>query len=87
MFFNRLAVVFEVTAHVFRAFGACAILLPLSYFAGMAAFDLYNELSVVLGIISVSCVILAAAAVYMELEQAIEEVRSFRYWRAAVQKM
>lgn len=85
MFFNYLNIVFEVTAHVFRAISACAILLPLSYFAGRAAFDLCNELSVVLGIISVSCAIMAAAAGYMELEQAVEEVRAFRYWRAAIQ--
>lgn len=78
MFFNYLNIVFEVTGHVFRAIGACAVLLTITYFAGLAAFALCNRLSVLMGLIAVSCAIMAAVAVCMELEQVVEEVRAFR---------
>lgn len=84
MLFNYLTIIFEVAAHVFRAIGACALLLTLSYLAGMAAINMCNGLSVVLGIVSVSCAIVAASTTYMELEQVVDEVRSFRYWRISV---
>ena len=87
MFFNYLNIAFEVTAHVFRAFGACAVLLPFAYLVGSIALDMCNGLSVIMGLMAVASAILAAAAVYMELEQIVEEVQAFRYWRAAVQKM
>ena len=85
MLFNYINIFFEVTAHVFRAIGACAVLLPFAYFIGSIALDMCNGLSVILGFMAVASAILAAAAVYMELDQAVEEVQAFRYWRAAIQ--
>ena len=85
MLFNYINLFFEVTSHILRAIGACAVLLPFTYFVGLAAFDLCNGLSVIIGLIAVASAILAAAAVYMELDQAVEEVQAFRYWRAAIQ--
>ena len=87
MFFNYLNIVFEVTAHVFRAFGTCIILLPFAYFIGSIAVDMCNGLSVILGFMTVASAVIAAAAVYMELEQAAEKISNFKFWRAAVQKM
>ena len=87
MFFNYLNIILEVTAHVFRAFGTCIILLPLAYFSGAFAVDMANGLSVIPGFFSAASVVLAVAATYMELEQAVEEVQAFRYWRAAIQNM
>lgn len=86
MIFNYLNIILEVTAHVFRAFGICIILLPFAYFIGSIALDMSNGLSVILALIAIASAVLAVAATYTELEQAAEEVRSFRYWRAAVQK-
>ena len=87
MLFNYLSIIFEVTAHVFRALGACIALLPFAYFIGSIALDMCNGLSVILGFMAVASAILAAAAVYMELDQAMEEVQAFRYWRAAIQNI
>ena len=87
MFFNYINIFFEVLAHVFRALGACAVLLPFAYFVGSIALDMCNGLSVILGLMAVASAILAAAAVYMELEQAAEEVHSFRIWLAAVKNV
>ena len=84
MFFNYLNIVFEVMAHVFRALAACVIILPIAGFLGFVALDRCDGMAAILGLMAA---IMAAAAVYLELEQAVEEVRSFRYWRAAVQKM
>ena len=87
MLFNYINLFFEISAHVFRALGACAVLLPFAYFIGSIALDMCNGLSVILGFMAVASAILAAAAVYMELDQAVEEVQAFRYWRAAVKNM
>ena len=87
MLFNYINLFFEISAHVFRALGACIVLLPFAYFIGSIALDMCNGLSVILGFMTVASAIMAAAATYMELEQAVEEVRSFRYWRAAVKNM
>ena len=87
MLFNYINLFFEISAHIFRALGACIVLLPFAYFIGSIALDMCNGLSVILGFMTVASAILAAAAVYMELEQVVEEVRSFRYWRAAVKNM
>ena len=85
MLFNYLSIIFEVTAHVFRALGACIVLLPFAYLVGSIALEMCNGLSVIIGLIAVASAILAATAVYMELDQAVEEVQAFRYWRAAIQ--
>lgn len=85
MIFSYINIVFEVAAHLFRAFGNCIILLPFAYFVGSIALDMCNGLSVILGLMAVASVIFTAVTVYMELEQAADEVRSFRYWHAAVQ--
>ena len=88
MFFNYLKIIFEFIAHVFRAIGVCVIILPIAGFLGFVALDRCEGVTAILGILAAGMVvIMAAAAVYMELEQAVDEVRSFRYWRAAVQKM
>ena len=87
MLFNYINFFFEISAHFFRALGACAVLLPFAYFIGSIALDMCNGLSVILGFMAVASAILAAAATYMELEQVMEEVRSFRHWRAAVKNM
>ena len=85
MLFNYINLFFEVTAHVFRAIGACAVLLPFAYLVGSIALEMRDGLSLILGFMAVASAILAAAAVYMELDQAVEEVQAFRYWRAAIQ--
>lgn len=83
MFFNYLNIVFEVTAHVFRALGVCAVLLPIAGFLGFVALDMCDGMTAILGLMAaIMTAIMAAAAVYTELGQAVEEVRSFRYWRA-----
>ena len=87
MLFNYINLFFEVTAHVFRVIGACAVLLPFAYLVGSIALEMCNGLSVILGLMAVASVVLTAAAAYIELEQASEEVQAFRYWRAAVKKM
>ena len=87
MLFNYINLFFEISAHVFRAIGACAVLLPFAYLVGSIALEMCNGLSVIIGLIAVASAIMAAAATYMELEQVAEEVRSFRYWRAAVKNM
>lgn len=87
MLFNYLNIVLEVTAHVFRALGACAVMLPFAYFVGSIALDMCNGLSVILGLMAVASAVLAVAATYMELEQIVEEVQAFRYWRATIQNM
>ena len=84
MFTSYLTLIFEILAHVFRVLGACVVLLPFAYFVGSIALDMCNGLSVILGLMAVASVVLAVAATYMELEQAIEEVGSFRYWRATI---
>ena len=85
MLFNYINFFFEISSHFFRAIGACTVLLPFAYFIGSIALDMCNGLSVILGFMTVASAILAAAAVYMELGQAVEEVQAFRYWRAAIQ--
>ena len=85
MLFNYLSIILEVTAHVFRAIGACTVLLPFAYFIGSIALDMCNGLSVILGFMTVASAIMAAEVTYMELEQVVEEVQAFRYWRAAIQ--
>ena len=83
--FAYINLALEIMAHVFRALGACIVLLPFAYFIGSIALDMCNGLSVILGFMAVASAIMAAAATYIELDQAVEEVRSFRYWRAAIQ--
>ena len=86
MLFNYISIILEVTAHVFRAIGACAVLLPIAGFLAFVALDRCDGMTAVLGLMAaIMAAIMAAAAVYMELDQAVEEVRSFRYWRAAIQ--
>ena len=85
MLFNYLNIFFEISAHVFRALGACAVLLPFAYLVGSIALEMCNGLSVIIGLIAVASAIMAAAATYIELEQVVEEVQAFRYWRAAIQ--
>lgn len=88
MISSYLTFVFEILAHFFRAIGACVIILPIAGFLGFVALDRCDGMTAILGILAAIMVaIMAAAVVYMELEQAIEEVRSFRYWRAAIQNM
>ena len=85
--FAYINLALEIMAHVFRAIGACAVLLPFAYLVGSIALEMCNGLSVILGFMAVASAILAAAATYMELEQAVEEVQAFRYWRADVKNM
>lgn len=87
MLFNYLNIVFEVAAHVFRALGACAVLLPFAYFIGTLAIDMCNGLSVVLGLMAVASIVMAAAAVYLEADMMMDEIRAFRRWRAFVQNV
>ena len=88
MLFNYINLFFEISAHVFRALGACAIILPIAGFLAFVALDRCDGMTAILGLMAaIMAAILAAAAVYMELDQAVEEVRSFRYWRAAVKNM
>ena len=76
MFFNYLNIVFEVTAHVFRALAACVIILPIAGFLGFVALGRYDGLISILGLMAA---IMVVVAVFAELEEAVEEVRSFRY--------
>ena len=86
MLFNYLNIFFEISAHVFRALGACAIILPIAGFLAFVALDRCDGMTTILGLMAaIMAAILAAAAVYMELDQAVEEVQAFRYWRAAIQ--
>ena len=85
MIFNYINITLEVAAHIFRAVGACAIMIPIAYFLGFVALGMCNGLSVILGLMAVASVIMAAAAVYIELEQAAEKISSFKCWRAAIQ--
>ena len=88
MLFNYLSIIFEISAHVFRALGACAIILPIAGFLAFVALDRCDGMTAILGLMAaIMAAILAAAAVYMELDQAVEEVQAFRYWRAAVKNM
>ena len=88
MLFNYLNIFFEISAHVFRAIGACTVLLPIAGFLAFVALEMCNGLSVILGFMAaIMAAIMAAEVTYLELEQAVEEVRSFRYWRAAVKNM
>ena len=88
MLFNYLNIFFEISAHVFRAIGACAALLPIAGFLAFVALDRCDGMTAILGLMAaIMAAIWAAAAVYMELGQAVEEVQAFRYWRAAVKNM
>ena len=88
MLFNYINLFFEISAHVFRALGACAIILPIAGFLAFVALDRCDGMTAILGLMAaIMAAILAAAAVYMELDQAVEEVQAFRYWRAAVKNM
>ena len=88
MLFNYLSIIFEVIAHVFRAIGACAVLLPIAGFLAFVALDRCDGMTAILGLMAaIMAAIMAAEVTYMELDQAVEEVRSFRYWRAAVKNM
>ena len=83
MIFSYLTLIFEVTAHVCRAIGACAVLLPISGFLASVALGMHDGLIMILGLMAAGMTaIMAAAAVYLELEQAAEEARA---WRAAIQ--
>ena len=86
--FAYINLALEIMAHVFRAIGACAIILPIAGFLAFVALDRCDGMTAVLGLMAaIMAAILAAAAVYMELDQAVEEVQAFRYWRAAVKNM
>ena len=88
MLFNYLNIFFEISAHVFRALGACAIILPIAGFLAFVALDRCDGLTAILGLMAaIMAAIMAAAATYMELDQAVEEVQAFRHWRAAVKNM
>ena len=81
-------VVFEVLAYIFRAIGACILLLPISGFLAFVALGMHDGLIMLLGLMAAGMTaIMAAVAVYIELEQAVEEARAFRAWRAAVKNM
>lgn len=86
MLFNYINLFFDVTAHVFRALGACAVLLPFAGFLAFVALDRCDGITAILVLMAaIMAAIMAAEVTYLELEQAVEEVRSFRYWRAAIQ--
>ena len=86
MLFNYINLFFEISAHVFRALGACIVLLPIAGFLAFVALDRCDGMTAVLGLMAaIMAAIMAAAATYMELDQAVEEVQAFRYWRAAIQ--
>ena len=86
MLFNYLSIIFEVIAHVFRALAACIVLLPFAGFLACVALNRCDGMTAILGLMAaIMAAIMAAEAAYMELEQVVEEVRSFRYWRAAIQ--
>lgn len=88
MLFNYLSIILEVTAHVFRAIGACTVLLPFAGFLAFVALDRYDGMTAILVLMAaIMAAIMAAEVTYMELEQAVEEVQAFRYWRAAVKNM
>ena len=88
MLFNYINLFFEISAHVFRALGACAVLLPIAGFLAFVALDRCDGMTAILGLMAaIMAAIMAAAATYMELEQVVEEVQAFRYWRAAVKNM
>ena len=88
MLFNYINLFFEVIAHVFRALGACAVLLPIAGFLAFVAVDRCDGMTAILGLMAaIMAAIMAAEVTYMELDQAVEEVQAFRYWRAAVKNM
>lgn len=79
MIFNYLNIFFEVLAHVFRAIGACAILLPIAGFLASISLGMHGGLILILGLMAAGmAAIMAVVAVFAELEQAVEEVRDFR---------
>lgn len=79
MIFNYLNIFFEVLAHVFRAIGACAIVLPIAGFLAFVALSMHDGLISILGLMAAGmAAIMAVVAVFAELEQAVEEVRDFR---------
>lgn len=79
MLFNYLTIIFEVAAHVFRAIGACAIILPISGFLGFVALDRCDGLTAILGLMAaIMAAIMAAVAVYTELESVAEDIRAWR---------
>lgn len=88
MFFSYLTILFEVLAHVFRALGVCAALLPIAGFLGFVALDRCDGLTAILGILAAGMIaIMAAAATCMELEQAAEKVSNFKFRRAIIKNM
>ena len=79
MFFNYFNAASEVLACILRAIGACAILLPIACFLGFIALGMHDGLILMLGLMAAGMTaIMAAVAVFAELEQAVEEIRAFR---------
>ena len=88
MLFSYLNTFFEVAAHVFRAIGACTIMLFIAGFLAFVALGMHDGLILILGLMAAGmAAVMAAVAVFAELEQAVEEVRDFRRWRAAIQRI
>ena len=86
MLFSYLTLISEVAAYIFRAIGACILLLPISGFLAFVALGRHDGLIMILGLMAAGMTaIMAAVAAYAELEQAVEEVKAFRRWRAAIQ--
>ena len=85
MIFNYLNIVFEVLACIFRAIGACAVLLPIAGFLVSVALGTHDGLIIILGLMAAGMTaIMAVVAAFAELEQAAEEARAFRAWRISV---
>ena len=86
MFFNYFNVASEVLACILRAIGACTIMLFIAGFLAFVALSMHDGLILILGLMAAGmAVIMAVVAAFAELEQVVEEVRSFRSWRAAIQ--
>ena len=80
MFFSYFNVVSEVLAHIFRAIGACTIMLFIAGFLAFVALGMHDGLILILGLMAAGmAAVMAAVAVFAELEQAVEEVRAFRH--------
>lgn len=85
MLFSYFNIVSEVLAHIFRAIGACAIMLFIAGFLAFVAIGMHDGLILILGLMAAGmAAIMAAVVAFAELEQAVEEVQDFRRWRAVV---
>lgn len=79
MFFNYFNIVSEVLTCIFRAIGACTIMLFIAGFLAFVALGMHDGMIVILGLMAAGmAVIMAVVAAVVELEQAVEEIRAFR---------